>query len=193
MALYITQTHARIGIEKIPSKLELKAEPARLEFRQKHALIKIDTEMPKVIIDQSEAFASAGLKSNMDIVKEGAQKGRQKCLEYIGKTVVDGDTLAAIENNINAIAEISKRDFYKTHEFNIDCIPKVGPKITVIEGDVDFEMEKDTDGLVNGLESRFFPADLKINFTPAQVRVFLEQYASIQFKYINENKINTYV
>lgn len=172
MALYITQTYAKIGVERIPSRLEIKAEPARLDIHQRHAKINIDTELPKILIDQYEAFASAGLKNNMDIVKDGAQKGRQKCLEYIGKTAVDGDILAAIENDVNAIAEIAKRDLYKTHEFNIDCIPKVGPKITVVRGNVDFEVEKDSDGINNGVESRFFPADLDVNFTPAQVRVF---------------------
>jgi len=193
MALYITQTYAKIGIERIPSRLEIKAESARLDIHQRHAKVNIDTELPKILIDQYEAFASAGLKNNMDIVKDGAQKGKQKCLEYIGKTVTDGDTLAAIENGVNAIAEIAKRDLYKTHEFNIDCIPKVGPKITVVGGEVDFEVEKDSDGLNNGVESRFLPGNLEVNFTPAQVRVFLAQYASIKFNYIDENKIDAYI
>lgn len=192
MALYITQTYARIGIERTPSKLELRTEPARLDIHQRHAKVNISTELPRVIIDQSEAFASAGLKSNGDMVKEGTQKGRQKCLEYIGKTVADGNALAAIENGGNPIVEIVKRDFYKTHEFNIDFIPKVGPKITVV-GDINIEMEKDSDGLNNGIESRFFPGDLEMNFTPAQVRVFLSQYASIKFDYIEETKIDTYI
>ena len=68
MALYITQTYARIGEEPRQSlSLELSRHGG---YYQRHAKVNISTELPRVIIDQSEAFASAGLKSNEDMVRK---------------------------------------------------------------------------------------------------------------------------
>ena len=192
MGLNITQTYAKIGVDRSPSRLQIEARNARLEIKQKHAKVNMDIELPRVEIDQYGAFASAGLKNNADMIKESAQKGNQKAYEYIGKLVQDGNALAAIENGGNPIAEIARRDSMKMHEFNIDFIPKVGPEITV-KGEVNFDPEKNSEGVNNGVDGAFTPADMNINYSPSQVRVFLSQYASIKFDYNNENKINTYV
>jgi len=192
MGLNITQTYAKIGVDRSPSRLQIQARNASLEIRQKHAKVNMDIELPRVEIDQYESFASAGLKNNGDMIKEGAQKGYQKAYEYIGKLVQDGNALAAIENGGNPIAEIARRDSLKMHEFNIDFIPKVAPKITV-KGELNFDPEKNSEGVNNGVDGKYTPADLNINYSPSQVKVFLSQYASIKFDYNNENKINTYV
>ncbi|WP_010681194.1 DUF6470 family protein [Acetivibrio cellulolyticus] len=192
MALIITQTYAKIGVDRSQSNLQIEARNARLELRQKQAKVNMDIEMPQVEIDQYESFASAGLKNDRDIIKEAAQKGNQKALAYIGKLVSDGNALASIENGANMIAELSKRDFYTIHEYNIDFIPKVGPKITV-KGDVNFDPEKNSEGVNNGVDGTYTPPEININYSPSQVKVFLSQYASIKFDYNNENKINTYV
>lgn len=192
MGLNITQTYAKIGIDRSPTIFEMTARDATLELRQKHAKVNIHTELPRVEIDQYEAFASAGLKNNADIVREAVQRGYQKAYEYIGKVVQDGNALAAIENGGNPIAEIARRDSLKMHEFDIDFIPKVGPEITV-KGDIDINFDKNSQGVNNGVDGNYTPANLNINYTPGQVRVFLSQYASIKFDYEKENKINTYI
>jgi len=76
------------------------------------------------------------------LAREIAQKGRQNALRYIGKVADDGDALAAIENGGNLIPELAKRDSYKTHEFNIDAIPKASPKVSVSGGlEIDFPQD----------------------------------------------------
>jgi hypothetical protein len=194
MALNITQTFAKIGIETTPSSLELRTQRAQLEIRQKHAKVIIETEPPRLEIDQYEAFASAGFKNNSDLLTSEIERVKQEHLETIGKIVDDGNTLAAIENGGNPIAEIAVRDSYTTHEFNIDFIPKAMPKFNLIEGEVNIEVENgDNEGINNGVEVNYIPAQMSINYTPAQVKIFLSQYASIKFEYIEENKIDTYI
>lgn len=193
MALSITQTYAKIGIETSPSKLEFQSKKAQLEFKQKHAKINMKTELPKVEIDQYEAFASAGLKNFYDLTKSEVERAKQGLLEYIGKVVDDGNSLAAIENGGNPIAEIAERDSYNIHEFDIDTIPKVGPEINLIEGKVNIEPERNAEGVNNGVDGKYIPAELNINYTPAQIRIFISQYASIKFNYTSDNNFNTYI
>lgn len=194
MALNITQTYAKIGIETTPSMLELRTQRAQLQVKQKHAKLSIDTEPPRLEIDQYEAFASAGFKNNFDFIKSEIERVKQEHLANIEKIVDDGNTLAAIENGGNPIAEIAQRDSYTTHEFNIDFIPKARPEINLIEGNLNIEFENgDNEGINNGVEVNFIPAQVNLNYTPAQVKIFLSQYASIKFEYIKENKVNTYI
>jgi len=193
MALSITQTHAKIGIQTTPAKLNIQSQNAVLELRQKHAKVNMETKLPKVKIDQYEAFASAGLKNYYDLTKSEGERAKQGLLEYIGKVVDDGNSLAAIENGGNPIAEIAKRDFYNIHEFDIDTLPKVGPEITLEEGKVNIDPERNSEGVNNGVQGNYIPAELNIDYTPSQVKIFLEQYASIKFDYVEGNKINTYI
>lgn len=194
MALNITQTNAKIGIETTPSMLEIRTQRAQLQMKQKHAKIKIDSTPPMVEIDQYEAFASVGFKNNYDLIKSEVERAKQEHLENIGKIADDGNMLAAIENGGNPIAEMALRDSYTTHEFNIDFIPKERPKISLIEGELNIEFENgDNEGLNNGVEVNYIPAQVNINYTPAQVKIFLSQYASIKFDYIKENKVNVYI
>lgn len=193
MPLNITQTYAKIGIDTSPAKLELQTRNARLELKQNHAQMKMEIKRPKVLIDQYEAFASAGLKKPLDLTRSEVDKAKNKAMEYIGKVVADGNYLASIENGGNAIAEIAKRDFYTIHEFNMATMPKVGPEINVIEGDVNIELGKKADGSYDFVDTNYVPAELNTKYTPAQVRIFLSQYASINIDYVRENKIDTYI
>lgn len=183
MGLEIRQTYARIGIETTPAKLEMQSQLARLELHQKHAKVNIHTEPVRVEIDQYEAFASAGLKNNADLIREAAQRGYQQALEYIGKYAEDGDMLAAIERGGNPLADIAERDSHTEHEFGMDTIPKAGPKFNVT-GSVQIQAEPNWEGIHNGVEGRYIPGQLNCSYTPGMVRIYLQQYPSISLNYV---------
>jgi len=185
MGISISQVQAKIGIERTQQKLEMESRTARLEFRQKHAKVNIHTEKPRIEIDQYECFASAGLKKPIDLSREAAQIAYQHALEYIGKLASDGDRLAAVELGGTPIADIAERDAYPVHEFNVDFIPKARPKITV-RGSVQIDPERNSEGVHNGVEGRFIPGDLRINYTPSKVRVYMEQYNQVRYEYTGE-------
>lgn len=182
MGIEISQVHAKLGVERIPSKLEMRSQRAQLELRQEHAKIRINTELPRVEIDQSECFASAGLKKPIDLSRELAQMAQQQVLEYIGKIASDGDMLAAIEQGGNPIADIAERDSYVEHEFNIDFIPKAKPKITVTGG-IEINADENPEGSYNWVEGNYIPGNLNISYTPEKLRIYMEQYNQVKFKY----------
>ena len=188
MALEISQTYAKIGMETSPLKLEMQTQQARLQLHQKHAKVKLETEPVLVEISQYEAFASAGLKNNFDRARDIAQQAYQQVMEYIGKTAEDGGRFAAIEKGGNPIADIAVRDAYPVHEFGLGTIPKVGPRFNVRMGSVKIEPERNGDGV----EGAYLPGRLEFNVTPSEVNIFMRQYADINIKYIPDQKIDTY-
>lgn len=191
MGIQITQTFAKIGVDRSPSKLVIESRNTKVELHQKQPMIKIHAELPKVKIDQSRAFSSAGIKSNGEIIKEAAENGYQQSLDCIGKTASDGDTLAAIENNVNAIVELAVSNSTVEHEFNIDSIPKVGPDITVT-GSLKIDPGNTGDGIHNGVEANVIPGDVNVNYTPSKISLYIREKASLNIRFTG-NKIDTYV
>lgn len=187
MGIAISQTYARIDIERTPSRLEIDSQNARLELRQKHAKVKIHTEQTRIEIDQSECFATSGLKKPLDLSKEAAQLAYRGVMEYIGKVASDGDMLAAIENGGEPIADIAERDAFPEREFGLDYMPKASPKFNV-RGGVKYEVENNNGkGMRNGVEGRYIPGYLKIKYTPSNIRVYMKQYNSVKIDYIAPN------
>lgn len=192
MGLTIDQTYAAIGIEREPGRVEIHSQGAKVELHQKHARINIHTEPIKVEIDQYEARASAGLKNNYDLSRETVRNAYQQVMEYIGKKASDGDMLARIQRGGNPIADIAARDAFPQHEFGYDYIPKVRPKFDVT-GSVTIDPERNSEGIHNGVEATIIEGFVNINYTPGKVNIYMRQYASVDIKYQEENKIDTYI
>ncbi|MDP4179499.1 MAG: DUF6470 family protein [Bacillota bacterium] len=188
MGLIISQTYAKIGIETTPSNLEIKTNNAKLEIQSKRPKVNIHTEAPRVQIDQYECFASSGLKGPLDLTRDAAQRGYESALEYTGKLAEDGDRLAAIEKGGKPIVEIAVRDSNPEHEFGMVTMPAVGPKISVT-GSIEIDPENTSEGVNNGVDGEFTPGEVNINFTPAKVRTYMAQYASVDIKY-QDNKVD---
>jgi hypothetical protein len=192
MGLLISQTHARIGIETTPSRLEMQTRNTQVSAQHKIAKLNVRTETPQVIIDQHDAFASAGLMTNSGIIEEAAQLGKQQVLNYIGKTAEDGDRLAAIEKGGNPIADIAERDAFPEHEFGYDTIPKERPKID-IKGNLSFNPEPINDfGMRNGVRFTVIAGGLRFSHTSAAIKIYIMQHPSIQMSY-KGTKIDSYV
>jgi hypothetical protein len=190
MSISINTTSAAIGIDRTASRLDMQSQNAQLELHSNPPMVNIRTERPTIEIDQYECFASVGLKGPVDLTREAAGRANQNALEYIGKVVADGNRLAAIENGGNPIAEMAKRDATTTHEFGIVSLPTARPRITV-KGSMQVDPGSTGQGMHNGVEGNFTPANLNINYTPEKVNIFMRQYASVNINYQPENKIDT--
>jgi len=192
MSLVINQTQAKIGIERIPGRLDMQTQNPRLELHQKHAKVNIKTEPVKIEINQYKAFANAGLKNFQDLTKEAAQLGYQQAMEFIGKTAADGRMLAAIENGGNPLIDIAVRDAFPQKEFRNMHVPKAGPEFSVSGGTVSIEPEPNGEGIHNGVEGKYTPGDVIYSFTPTQVNIYMKQYNSISFEY-RDSKVDIYI
>lgn len=181
MGLEINSVPARLSIETTPSHLSIRSRMAKLELSHKNVKIDIRTELPRVIIDQYECFATSGLMGPIDLTRQEGQRGMQQAVTYTGKIAGDGDSMAAIENP-DPMPDIVERDAFPEHEFGLDYMPKARPKITVTGG-VQISSDRSAEGATNGVQGTFTPADVSISYTPAQVRISMAQYASVNMRY----------
>lgn len=184
MALQISRTDAKLHITTTPSHLSIRNRQARLELSHKEAKVDIHTELPRVVIDQYECFATSGLMKPIDLTRKAGQKAMQQALAYAGKVAGDGDAMAAIENNSNMIVAIAKRDSTTVHEYGIGVMPKGRPKITVTGGGVEINIRNKAIGPTNGVEGAITPGGISFDYTPSQVNIRMAQYASIRIKYV---------
>lgn len=184
MGLNIRTTDIQIGIDRTPSSLQIETQNAKLEQHQKRAKVNITTEKSRVLIDQYECFAEAGLKNNNDFAREAAQLGRQQAMNFIGETAQDGNTLAAIERGGNPNAAIAARNAYPRKHFGLAFIPQSRPKIEVT-GSIDIQWDRNWEGVNNGVEGNFIPGNVNINFEPTMINIFVKQYPSVEISYEN--------
>lgn len=191
MGLSISHTDIKLGIESSPARLEMQSQPARMVFHQNNAKLNINTDPPRVTIDQYECFAEAGLKNNFDLLKEASSRAYQNALDFIGQTAEDGRTLASIENGGNPIAQIAARDAFPVHEFGIGFIPQSRPKIDVT-GSIQIEPVLDANGATNSVTGDYTPGSLNISYIPWQLNIYVKQYPTINIQY-EGNTVDTQI
>lgn len=182
MGLIINTTNTKLGMETRSSRLNIDSHIATLKLHQNHAKVRLDTEKPRVFIDQYQCFAEAGLKNNGDFTREVAQRGYRQAMKYIGQTASDGYALAAIENGGNPIAAIAVRDTSPRREFVLDFIPKSRPKIEVT-GSIDIRLDGSGEDAFSTVEGNYIAGYTRMDFTPAKVNIHIKQYPSIDIKY----------
>jgi len=186
MALQISRTDIKLNIETTKSYMDIRSSHAKLFLLHEQEKLDIHTELPRVVIDQYECFATSGLMGPVNLTREAAQRAMQQALAYTSKVAADGDAMAAIENKQNPLPEIAWRDGYTLHEFEIDYIPKARPKITVVGGDIKITPRYNASGAANGVKGEIVPGDIKINYIPARVKISVAQYASVRFNYARD-------
>ncbi|NLC45123.1 MAG: hypothetical protein GX783_12690 [Clostridiales bacterium] len=178
--LRITQRFAQIGIETKNAQLFMQSKKPQLNMSQQHVKVEISRELPRVLIDQYQCFAEAGLKNNMDLLKEAAYLARQQAMEYIGKVASDGDVLAAIENGGNPIAYFAERDAYPEKEFNMVTMPTSRPRFEVV-GDVRYNVRP------GGVQYDFERGNVEIEATPPELNIYLRQKPFVKFEFVGKN------
>lgn len=183
MGLEISRIPAKLNIETSPSRLDIRTRKAKLEFRAERAKIDVHTEMPRVVIDQYECFATMGLMGPIDLTRQEARYAMRQALIYASKVSADGDSMAAIENPVDPMPDIVERDAFAEHEFVLDYIPKARPEITVTGG-LQVNVEGEMPGALNGVKAEYTPASIRINYTPSKVRISMARYPSISMRYV---------
>jgi len=186
-SLSIKTTYGKIGIQTTPSKLEIRTQNASLEYTLEHPRIEITSSKPQIRIDQTEAFASAGLKSVFRLTKEAAQRGMQMSLEAIGNFAAEGSMLAAIENGGNPIAQIAKNNAYTQKQFGMVTMPSVPPKIDLIPGDVRINVPALRNSAHIGYSAQYIPGGVSINYSPARVGTYMQQWPTIKIDFVGNN------
>lgn len=182
---------ARLQIQTTPIKMAYQTQNAQvnienpkgplLDMQIEHVKVNMKSTAPKVLIDQSACFSEAGLKSNGELIADNATYGRSKALEGIGKIVDQGNQMADVHKG-NPIPEQASYNAYDQflREWNMVTMPRSRPKIDVVEGRVDIDVQEGR--VVNN--SVYKPP--QINVTPGKVDIYVERYNNIDINVINE-------
>lgn len=114
-----------------PPEVNISQPKAQLSIEQPAAILDITSEMGKLTIDQSQAFAEAGLKPISEVNNEYVQKGKQAVLAAIAKKAQQGELLlqgAGKNQRGAAIKQIAKQNdlVQPPKKVNIDFIPSPG-------------------------------------------------------------------
>jgi len=159
-----------ISIHTTNAQLQMQTTKPVVEMQQNHAKIQIQTELPKVIIDQTECFNTSGLKNNKAFSLEISSKGYQQAMEYIATTSQDSDRLAAIEYGGNPIVDIALRKANPVNEFGLVTMPSARPKIEVT-GSLNINFQPEMLGIHNGVNFDVRLGSLDVNYVPGKIEI----------------------
>ncbi|MBS4190256.1 hypothetical protein KHA94_08575 [Bacillus sp. FJAT-49705] len=156
----IEQPQADLSIEQPPAEMTINRQPSRLT------------------IDQTLARENLDLKSVFKRVEENAQLGYQTLMNYISKTVQEGDELMMIENGGTPIANNGVRALEHESVFNTGNTPsQESVKVEYKPAKVDIEWKRNRPNI-----------QVQINrpiheYTPGPVDVYMQQYPSLKIDF----------
>jgi hypothetical protein len=176
--IQIESLHGKIGIsiDKPIQKLEQKS--AEISIEQKPAEMTIERDPGTLTIDQTLARENLDLKSIFKRNDENAVQSKQKVMEYISKTVQEGNELMKIENKGQPIIDQAKRRLERITAFNTGNTPSqfsVKIDYTPTNINIDWKVSKPNIRV---------QANQPIHeYTPGKVNVLMEQYPSINIDF----------
>lgn len=178
MPFQIKSTPGLIGINTISAKLSIRQPRGRQEISQPKAELYIERELPRVIIDQYQCFAEAGLKNPTDFAKDNGQWSYKCFLEAIARYNEEGDMLAQIEKGSNPFPVIAENRAFPRYDFNIDFIPRSRPKIDVT-GYLNMRWK------INKPLINYEVRKPIVDYERGKVEIFMRQWPSLEIKYID--------
>ncbi|MBU9711763.1 DUF6470 family protein [Evansella tamaricis] len=109
--LSIQTGRAEIGIQHHKPPMSIKQEQARMSLKQElSGSLQISKTASQLYIDQTEAFADAGLKGPLRQGLERTGQARQSIFQYIAKTVRQGEQMKKIETGQNVLPHLAREN-----------------------------------------------------------------------------------
>ena len=96
LQLRINQYFGRIGIDHVPSKLEISCPMSVMEIRQELGQMEMERVPPAVKIDLKEAFGDLGMKKPDQLAQEALWMLGRRIIR-LDRVVAEGDRLSRIE------------------------------------------------------------------------------------------------
>lgn len=96
---------ARLGIDTIPLKLETEQPRATFELNTKASTVNIHSQSGDLRIDQSRAWDGLAVGSHLETMDRIFSVVKNIVLNTIGRIAEEGNQLAAIHQNTNAIGK----------------------------------------------------------------------------------------
>jgi len=181
MPISISQQPLVMNVSTSPGKLSQSGNGAKtLNLDIKEPLLEMQTQLPKVSIDQSQSFAEAGLKKNRAFMEDNTSYSKEIVSQGVDRIVSQGNEFIDIHTGVDPIPDQAIYNAYDMFEksFNYAAIPTTRPSIDLVKGSVNYNFNR---GSVNNNSQ---PQKVEMNYTPYQVNFSISQYNSISFRYM---------
>ena len=178
--LELHKTFAKLGIEKRNATLQIRQPQADLTYNQPQPEVKMHKTEGKLTIDQTEAFADAGLKHPFRMTKEQFFKSKQKVLQSLAAKAAEGDQLMKIENQSSSvIPQIAKNKSESPQkEFNIGFVPSSMSKVKIHYQPSEIKMSVN----LENFKLRVKPNKPIIKFNEGDLQIYLKQKANLRIQ-----------
>ncbi|MGE7622497.1 DUF6470 family protein [Viridibacillus sp. NPDC096237] len=175
--IQIRTTDAKVGLNIIDSVQLLKQPRAQQYIEQPAAILQINSEPAKLLIDSSQVYRDLGLYTNRESIQKFANEGKQKGLEGIGRRAREGRQMMDIGKRKGSIIPlISKNNANPSpKKIGITWKPSVGAvKIKYVPDQLDINITRQDPKI-----------DVQIgkvvhDYTPGDVTGTMLQYPSVE-------------
>lgn len=176
--IQVTTQKAQLGFQTNNAKIEYTQAKGKWDMTTQKAQMEVSEGLPQIRIDQTVPFAEAGLKTIFMLNQEYADLGRQYAMEGIARRAREGDMMARPPYG-NAVQQIVMSKLPTRADFNIKFIPQSRPEIDFVN------LEKDIFWQLGGSQRTYNISESQFNYSPGGVDIYMEQFPSINFQYIN--------
>lgn len=183
-SIQISTVNGQIGISKDPTTVQMRQPMADMKMRQPHADVKYIQRDAKINIDQTEAFADAGLKHISRHIREWAEKGKQQVSKATATIASQGDQMMKIENKGSVIPQIAKTNSEDPmRDINIAFIPSSVSKVKINYTPGEFKVNAQP----KEVEIEIKPNKPVIKVNPGNTNIYLKQKSAISFSVVGLN------
>ncbi|WP_088041559.1 DUF6470 family protein [Bacillus sp. EAC] len=175
----IQSTFAKLGLQVEKPILDFQQPKAEMNIHQQNAEMEIERVAPTLEMDSYEARADIDLKSVRRRIEDAFNDGYQAWLDGLARVSQQGDQMMKVQNNKNAISDISKENSTNPiYDVNIAFVPRYGS----------FKMSYDPGSLeinwtTHKPEIEVIPQRPTTNITPGQVSSYMDIWNDLKIDY----------
>ncbi len=184
--LELHNTFAELGINKRNATIQIRQPQADMSYNQPQPDVKMHKTKGKLTIDQTEAFADAGLKHPFRMTQEQFSRSKQKVLQAISAKASEGDQLMKIETqgSSSVIPQIAKNKSEPAQkEFNIGFVPSSTSKVKIHYQPSEIKIDVN----LENFKLRVKPNKPIIKFNQGDLQIYLKQKANLQIQAVGAN------
>lgn len=175
--LLIRTVDAKIAMDTIPARLEIRQPKAEMYQRQPHGILEIESRNVEVLIDNYPTRYDLGFRNMRDLAREWAARGRQAALKAIGQYAEDGDRLRQFHIPGNTI-ELIAVERAKNEPREIGLKPVRGPEFTVIPPELSIRYTAQEPELI------VHPKRPEFNYFRGDVVIKMVQYPRVEIEWV---------
>lgn len=180
MPIQINTHPSILGWDVQKAKLEQSGNGVNvLSLESNNPVLEMETQHPKIQIDQSQSFEEAGLKGIKAFMDDAVSYGRQIVSQGVVRIVDQGNGYIEIQSGYDPIPDQAEYNAYGMFEkeFNYSAIPQSRPAISLNKGQVTYNFRP------GNVSNHSTESKVEMNYTPWQVSFHMKQYNSINFRY----------